>query len=252
MRTSARLSLMGGFDCRAGARQVVLPRTSQRLLAFLALKERPVLRTYASATLWLDSPEERACANLRTALWHLRRSGRDLVWVTNGQIALHRSLTVDFYDLRTVAHEVLRGEDATVADEALSEVLSDLVDARTLLPDWYDDWVTEERERLEELRVRALEALCERFVARGFYSSAVIAGLAAVATDPLRESAQRALIKLHLAEGNLGAAALRYEAFSKALGTELGLAPSGQMVALMSEVFGEERQLAGVPGRSSG
>ena len=34
-----------------------------------------------------------------------------------------------------------------------------------LLPDWYDDWLVLERERLRELRVRALERVCERLTA---------------------------------------------------------------------------------------
>ena len=36
-----------------------------------------------------------------------------------------------------------------------------------LLPDWYDDWVAIERERLRALRAHALEALCEQLTAAG-------------------------------------------------------------------------------------
>jgi len=36
-----------------------------------------------------------------------------------------------------------------------------------LLPDWYDDWVLIERERFRQLRLRALEALCERLPRAG-------------------------------------------------------------------------------------
>ena len=56
-----------------------------------------------------------------------------------------------------------------------------------LLPDWYDDWVAVERERLRELRAHALEALCHRLTAAGRFGEATEAGLAVVRDEPLRE-----------------------------------------------------------------
>ena len=59
------------------------------------------------------------------------------------------------------------------------------------------------------------------------------AALAVIATDPLRESAHRALIRVHLAEGNIGEA-LRQYAFFRRLSTQLlGLDPSPEMEQLI-------------------
>ena len=74
--------------------------------------------------------------------------------------------------------------------------------AGELLPHWYDDWVVIERERFRQLRLHALDALCESLAAAGRYAAAVEAGRASVAAEPLRESAHRLLIQAHLAEGN--------------------------------------------------
>ena len=71
-----------------------------------------------------------------------------------------------------------------------------------LLPDWYDDWLEIERERLRQLRVHALEHLGEHALRRGRFGAAIDRALAAIAADPLRESAHRLLIRAYIAEGN--------------------------------------------------
>jgi DNA-binding SARP family transcriptional activator len=95
-----------------------------------------------------------------------------------------------------------------------------------LLPACYDEWVLTERERFRQLRLHALEALCDRLTARGRYGEAIDAGLAAVCAEPLRESGHRAVIKAHLAEGNNAEARRQYETYRKVLRDELGVEPS--------------------------
>jgi DNA-binding SARP family transcriptional activator len=51
-------------------------------------------------------------------------------------------------------------------------------------------------------------------------------GLAATAAEPLRESAHRLLIQVHLAEGNVAEAVRQYELYRGLLATELGIEPS--------------------------
>jgi DNA-binding SARP family transcriptional activator len=75
--------------------------------------------------------------------------------------------------------------------------------------------------------------VCERLTAVGSYARAVEAGLAAVAAEPLRESAHRALVKVHLAEGNLAEAVRQFQFYRRILQEELGLSPSPQMVELL-------------------
>ena len=82
--------------------------------------------------------------------------------------------------------------------------------AADLLPSWYDDWVIVERERLRQIRVHALEELSRRLAAGHRYGDAIDAALAAIAADPLRESAHRRLIEAHLAEGNVSEAIRQY------------------------------------------
>ena len=57
--------------------------------------------------------------------------------------------------------------------------------------------------------------------------------MAAVAAEPLRESAQRALIRAHLAEGNRSEALRQYRSYESLLRDELGLEPTSDLKALV-------------------
>ena len=97
---------------------------------------------------------------------------------------------------------------------------------RDLLPDWSEEWVTCERARFHELRLHALETLCERLSAAGRHGEAVEAGVVAVAAEPLRESSQRSLIRAYQAEGNQGQAIRQYRRLQQLLRDELDVEPS--------------------------
>jgi DNA-binding SARP family transcriptional activator len=78
-----------------------------------------------------------------------------------------------------------------------------------------------------------LECVCERLAARGEYARALEAGLTAVAGEPLRESAHRAVVKVHVAEGNHAEAIRQYRLYRELLHDQLGLTPSLQMLELL-------------------
>jgi DNA-binding SARP family transcriptional activator len=222
------VELLDGFGMHTGARRVELPLSTQRLLAFLALQRRPVQRLYVAGTLWTDSSEERSLGSLRSALWRLRRSAPGVVEATGSLLELGSEVAVDVRELSDLAQSILdhRADCTNGGFESLLQ--------GDLLPDWYDDWVLLERERLRHLRLHALESLCEQLADAGRHWSAVEAGLAAVCADPLRESAHRALIRADLAEGNAAEAVRHYRAFCSLLNRELGLAPSPLLRKLVS------------------
>lgn len=214
-----RLDLLDGFRLRyAGAAVRVQPNV-QRLLAFLALHERPLHRLYVAGRLWTDSTQETANANLRTALWRLRHLRCRIVEATPSEMALADEVGVDARDATVRAQRVLAGR-------AQDDDLAALIEAGELLPDLDDDWLVIERERIRQLRLHALERLCEDHRDAGRFAEAVDAGLAAVATEPLRESAHRALISSHLAQDNLAEAARDYRLYSVLARDRLGTSPS--------------------------
>ncbi|MGH3876984.1 MAG: AfsR/SARP family transcriptional regulator, partial [Actinophytocola sp.] len=108
-----------------------------------------------------------------------------------------------------------------------------------LLPGWTDEWVVAEREWFREMRLRVLEVLSERFRVRGDHFHAYETAMAAVRGDPLRESARRRLIELHLADGNPAAAMRQYTAYQSLLRAELGVSPSSEIRQLVQQVLAD-------------
>jgi DNA-binding SARP family transcriptional activator len=226
-----RLNLLRGFDLHIDHRPVEVIWSVKRLLAFLALTDRPLSRAYVAGTLWSDSLSDRANANLRSSLWRTQRACRLLIVATSQNIALGPHVRVDVRTAIGRAHHLLEATAPVHEADLSTHTRLDL--AADLLPDWYDDWVTVERERFRQLRLHALEAMCERLTAIGRYGQAVDAGLAAVRAEPLRESAHRTLIRAHLAEGNLSEAVRQYEHCRRLWREELGLEPSRSLSVLL-------------------
>lgn len=227
--TPVRLGLLGGFRLSVGTEDVSLPMNAQRLVSFLAINDQPLLRTFVSGSLWGESTDHRAGGSLRSALWRLRRATYPVVAMTADHVALSKRVAVDLREGEALAHRVL---DPSRELDDVAEVNEDVLSV-DLLPDWTEDWVLMERESYHQLRLRALEALCVRLSAKGRFGQAVQAGVAAVAGEPLRESARRALIEAHLAEQNVDAALREYAAFRQLLHDELGLDPSENLRALV-------------------
>lgn len=224
---AVRLELLGGFELLVERQTAALPLHVQRLLVFLALNNRAMHRAYVAGSLWLEASQEHANACLRTTLWRARGLPCSLVEATTTHLRLAPSVAVDAHELARSAERVLHGPAA--ADNDIERLAS----PGDLLPDWYDDWVLQERERLRHLRLLALEAACDELIGEGRYADAVEAALAAVGADPLRESAHRLLISSHLSAGNVVEALRQYAAFCARLRHDLGLEPSPQIVELV-------------------
>jgi DNA-binding SARP family transcriptional activator len=222
--------LLDGFELLVDERGVPVPPSSQRLLAYLALQDRPVTRTALAAGLWPDVPERRASACLRSALWRLVKPPHALVEAGQGRLRIGTHVQVDVASVRRYAVEVA-GSGAPSSPVPVAWLSAEL------LPGWTDHWVEAERDWFRELRLRALEALSERFRVRGDHLHAHETALAAVRADPLRESAHRRLIELHLADGNPAAALRQYASYRSQLRAELGVNPSPEIRRLVQPVL---------------
>jgi DNA-binding SARP family transcriptional activator len=209
-RPGRRVSIVGRLGVFPAA-HLSLP--SRRLFAYLALHHQEVSRGIAAAALWTDLPESQGRTNLRRALWQSPPG-----WINASGDELELCATVDVQHARATALRALEGGHLTFAEiELLSE---------DILPGWYEDWVIPAQDAFHLLRVQALEAACVTMTEAGLYALATQAGTAALAGDPLRESAVAALIAAHLREGNRYAASRRFTDFERTLNVELGVRPS--------------------------
>lgn len=210
------LRLLGCWGLRVSGREVEIGRREQRLVALLALRGRRP-RPYVAGTLWPATTETRAQASLRAAVLHTRQAVPELLDVGRASVALAADVTVD-------VHEVLRAAADTCVSGTDSDETMALLMSGELLPGWYDDWVLFEKERLQHVRLRALESLAEAQLADGHPELALSAALEAMAIEPLRETAHSLAIRAHLLAGNRSAAVREYRQYRARMKQELGIA----------------------------
>jgi DNA-binding SARP family transcriptional activator len=232
--------VLDSFSVTSDREAVPLPMSSRRVVAFLALRGRPVLRVHVAGSLWLDSPEERGFANLRSALWRIHRSGVELVESRGDTLQLAAGVRVDLADATAVARRLLGSVPLGAGADVDWAPLSCEV-----LPDWDDDWVLVEREHFRNLSLQALESLCEHLMAQGRLRRALEVGLAAFARDPLRESAHRLLIRIYLADGNPFDALRQFRLYRDLVRVRLGIEPSPQMFDLVGGLLRDDAEIAG-------
>jgi DNA-binding SARP family transcriptional activator len=199
-------------------------------LALLALRGGRVERHQVAGQLWPGVDRHRADGNLRTTLWRLHGTGLDLIDSNAEALALQTGLAVDVQILHAWAKRIISGQ-ARYDDLGLTRWMEE---GLCVLPGWYEDWVLIERERLRQNVLRALELLSRCLNRAGRFAEGVEAALVAVAADPLRETAQQALIEAHLAEGNLVEAHRARDAYRRLLRRELGAPLSPLMSSLIS------------------
>nr|WP_308355048.1 bacterial transcriptional activator domain-containing protein [Streptomyces sp. MUM 203J] len=155
-------------------------------------------------------------------------------------MSLVDSVTVDARVLADTALGVLRPSTVPILSSP-EPVPAILFGDGELLPGWDEDWVLLERERLRQLRLHALDALAHSLVREGRHALALETALTSVRTEPLRESAHRAVVAAHLAEGNVHEAVSHYVAFQHLLDEELGVPPSALFARLLRPVTERRR-----------
>jgi len=230
--------LLGCFEIVRGEERAQVPLPAQRLVALLALHGE-VGRSHAAGILWPEVEHAHALANLRTALWRLRTLFPGIVRSTGAGLRSDPHARLDMRESEALAHRILHGElpldQARVASEQL---------CHDLLPDWDDEWLEFDRERFRDLRIHALERLCDRLSALGEHAEAVQCGLLAVQGEPLRESSHRALMRAHVAEGNRARALQTFRQLERELDLELQVAPSQATIDLAREIVGRGERAA--------
>jgi DNA-binding SARP family transcriptional activator len=158
-----RLFLLGSLDIRHDGQQLPkLPTLkSQSLLAYLALhRERPQPRERLAELFWGGRPERKARRSLTTALWHIRRC------LHNEDLLLSDMHSVRFDPQADLWLDVAEFESLVARSEL--PALQSAVDLYRgeLMEGFYDDWVLNERYRLETLLSETLAQLMTDLEAR--------------------------------------------------------------------------------------
>jgi DNA-binding SARP family transcriptional activator len=219
------INLFDGPYVTDGGRRLDVPEGGKRLLAYVCLVRGPVDRRRVAGALWPEGDDIRAAGNLRSALWRLKCGGIHVLESDKASLWIRPGTAVDVDILCSWADRLVAGRP----HPGDLEVSGWHAECLELLPGWYDDWAVFEREHRRQLLLHALEALARRLLVDDRADRAVAVAAAAVAAEPLRESAQVVLIEAHLAEGNVCEARRSYELYRELALRELGVEPGRRL-----------------------
>jgi DNA-binding SARP family transcriptional activator len=230
--TYFHLTLVEEFALLISGRRLLVPHMAERVLTYLALANRPVARVRLAGELWPDCTDHGASKSLRTALWRLRQVDRNLVEISGERLRLDPKVEVDIAQLTELAQQLVLAPGT----ESLRHVQL-LIDHAELLPDWDEEWVAVNRERYRLARLAALESAAAALLERSQPGPALIAALAVVQAEPLRESARRIVMRVHIGQGNTVDAIHEYQSYRRLLQAEFGVEPSPDMDQLIAACY---------------
>ena len=240
---SLEIRLFGPFAVRVEGRPLPRLRTrkGQWLLALLVLRSgREVDREWLAATLWPESSEQQAFANLRLSLTDLRHAlGRQAGRLTSPS---PRTLCLDpagaEIDMLAFDAALARGGDVASLERAVALYRGPLLEG------CLEEWVLQEREARGQAYLQALESLASQAMGRGDAATAVRHLRAAVAADPLRESALRALMQALARGGSYAAAVMAYRHYRDFLRREMAAEPDPETRAVFRQIRTDARRRA--------
>jgi predicted ATPase/DNA-binding SARP family transcriptional activator len=226
MGKSIRLSLLGLPRLELdGAPLEFKRRKALNLLAYLCLHPAEHPRERLAALFWGDSDDEAARLSLRVTISDLRKGLGEEAFI-GGRDSLGLSPTLSVWVDALEFEKLAKGKSAPDWQEALG------LYADEFLPDVYEDWALEWRERLAQLHVETLLRLTAHHRSSADYDKAIELARRLLALDPANEAAHQHIMVCYEALGDRAAALRQYESCIEALQGLVGVRPSSMTEAI--------------------
>ncbi|MEZ4860491.1 MAG: BTAD domain-containing putative transcriptional regulator [Caldilineaceae bacterium] len=248
-----KLNLLGRPEVKLDDKVIELvSHKAQALLYYLAVTQQTHSRQGLAGLLWSDLDESAARRNLRVELLKLRNEVDAFLLTTRDTIAFDResnyALDVAFFERN------LTGKEPTFAQ--LQEVVACyrgdfLEDFHTRDAPLFEEWVTNEQERLRQLARHAMLRLTLHYIQQAAYDSGIACINQLLKREPWLEEAHQLLMRLLALSGQRSAALAQYEICSQILNDEFGVPPSDETNALYDQIeqgeIGAELQVTATP-----
>lgn len=243
---AVRIQVCGRLAVIVDGRRVeeALPgRQGRRLLAYLAVNRTGTpTRVEIVDAVWGEDRPTAVDPALRSLLSKVR-AALGPGSVSSGDTPALRLPPDAFVDVHA-AYEGLHRAEAAVAREDWAAAWAPArvalhTSERRFLPGESLPWVEAVRARLDDVRLRALEAVAAAGLGMGGAEAAAAerSGRRLVELAPLRESGWLWLMRAHVERGNRAEALVAYERVRQLLRDELGTAPGRSLQALHGELL---------------
>ena len=242
-----RIVMLGGFEFWWAEENRPLPATAKArsLLAYLITnRDRAWPREQLASLFWGDRPERNARQSLATALWDMRRCLPDEKLLAADTQSVQFDPQADLW-LDTEVFESFVANDDPAALEAARELYRG-----DFLESYYDDWVVDQRYRLQCLFSEMLGRLMAIYEGQGDDGEALATAQKLIERDPLREEAHRLAMRSYGRLGQRSAALRQYRRCREIVLEELGIEPVTETTELYQAIlegYFEPRLPTGAP-----
>ncbi len=231
-----------------------IPKKAAALVAYLALNGRTHTRLALSNLLWGESSEDNARLSLRAALCALRRYLGPFLAITRQTIGFNSDCdhSVDVLTFqRTVAGGGSGVPEGAAMGAGSAKELRAAVDlyGGELMADWpvngapvFEEWLMIERQRLQEMALRALYALSASYARLGANDEAITMVRRLLSLEPWQEEAHRQLMELLVLRGRRTEALMQYKLCRRTLMLELGVEPTTETQRLYQDLVLAQRR----------
>jgi TolB-like protein/DNA-binding SARP family transcriptional activator len=233
------VKLLGGFEVRVGSGPALSfpTKKAKALLAYLAVSPgKSRSRSDLANLLWGDRGDEQARASLRQALTYLRNAltptGHE-IFVVQGDLVSVDSAAIQV-DVCMLESLVAQGTPEAL-ERAAALYCGEFLEGFDLREPDFEDWLRDERAHHRKLVTEALKELLKHHMANDQSSEGLQVADRLLAIDPLQEDVHRAVMRLHLRQGQRIPALKQYETCREVLQRELGIDPDDETERLCSD-----------------
>lgn len=245
---------LGHFSLGVAERRVDFERWQRKqsltLLKYLVtLRGRAVHRERLIERLWPGVPERRGRERLKVTVYALRRAlggagvaGEIIVTCDHSYLLKREHLWVDADAYEQLVKTARRLERQGHVKRAIShyQQAQTLYRGHYLEEDLYDDLCAEERERLKEICLNALNHTAKLHAAEGDFDQAAQVCRRALVQEPCLESFHRMLMDYLRHQGKRAQALSQFATCRRMLAQRLGVAPSPVTLGLYQKILNNQ------------
>ncbi|CAG0935046.1 Putative HTH-type transcriptional regulator [Thermoflexales bacterium] len=231
------VKLLGQFNIQLNDQLIEIPsRPAQTLFAYLTLHPGTAFRREMLAGLiWPEANESNARSNLRHALWRIRKAvgepaAQDYFSADDLTLAFNPDPGC-WIDAILLGGKINAGPAPRTLEEQVAAYQGEL------LPGFYDDWITIERERLQSAFESKIEALIDRLGREKHWPDVIEWAGHWIKFGTAPEPAYRALMTAHARAGHKAKVKEAYQRCVEALQREFGVEPSDETQALYQQLL---------------
>lgn len=237
MKPELRLALLGKIEVQVDGQPLtaLTALKAKALFVYLAVTGTAHSRASLAALLWSDAPEELARANLRTALYALRKHLGDYLLVERRTVAFDQN-TPHWLDT-AVFTATCAGKTVKEWETAVSLYHDDFLNDFHV-PDapLFEEWLMLEREHFRLLLLTTLGQLINACLETAVYPAGIQYARRLLRLDALREEGHRQLMQLLAASGKRSQALAQFDLCREILAEELSISPSAETLILFEQI----------------